>query len=446
MQEEEIIVVGAGASGMMAAVAAAGDGGRVLVLEKMKRAGKKLLATGNGKCNFTNSRQERDCYRGEDTPFIWSALRRFPHERVLRAFYDMGILPSERGGYYYPASGQAASVVEALLRQMEHRKVRLHTREAVKSLCPSTDGGNGFVVTTARETYHAARVILAAGGMASPVHGTTGDGYLFARDMGLDVLEPLPALTSCTLRGNFREEWAGVRTQGQITLFDGSGGYLAQDQGELQFVASGISGIPVFQVSRYAARALSHNDHPYLLMDCMTSYTQEELEREIMGRRKRFPEWSALDSLDGMMHRKLAKALLKCLLMDPGDRIGGWTMRQICRVAAKIKSWRLEITAVGGFDRAQVTCGGVLTDQIDPATMQVKRRPGLYITGEMLDVDGICGGYNLQWAWTSGYLAGKDAAKAQGEDRHDKNVTDQSASKNSLRQSACRGSEAGQDR
>jgi hypothetical protein len=166
----------------------------------------------------------------------------------------------------------------------------------------------------------------------------------------------------------------------------------------------------VFQVSRYAARALEEGQKPYLVMDIMTAYSLQEVTEEIFCRQQSFPKWTGVDALDGMLHRKLAKVLLKSLGMDAGQGIGKWTTKQVEKVAERMKSWKLGIDAVSGFDKAQVTCGGVLTNQIDAHTMEVKACPGLYITGELLDVDGICGGYNLQWAWTSGYLAGKSAA------------------------------------
>jgi predicted Rossmann fold flavoprotein len=206
------------------------------------------------------------------------------------------------------------------------------------------------------------------------------------------------------------QEWSGVRVLGQISLYTKRGDCLAEESGELQMVSYGLSGIPVFQVSRYAARALEEGQKPYLVMDIMTAYSLQEVTEEIFCRQQSFPKWTGVDALDGMLHRKLAKVLLKSLGMDAGQGIGKWTTKQVEKVAERMKSWKLGIDAVSGFDKAQVTCGGVLTNQIDAHTMEVKTCPGLYITGELLDVDGICGGYNLQWAWTSGYLAGKSAA------------------------------------
>jgi hypothetical protein len=412
MQKEEIIVIGAGASGMMAAITAAAEGGKVLLIEKLKEPGKKLLATGNGKCNFTNSYQQPECYRGEEPEFIREALAYFSYEDVLRTFHEMGILPRERDGYYYPASGQAASVVEAFLRRLNDSRVSLNCQEKVLSLKrQGKRDGEGFFLKTDQGEYQSKKVIIATGGMAAPVHGTTGDGYALAKSFGLALLKPLPALSSCVLKGDFAKDWAGVRIQGEVFLHLQTGECIARERGELQMVSYGLSGIPVFQVSRYASRALECGDKPYLMMDMFPDYTVEELREELYHRIQSFPKWTGVDALDGMIHRKLAKVLLKSLGMDPGEGIGKWSREQTEKFVRRMKGWKLGIAQVSGFEKAQTTCGGVLTNQLDPATMEVKKQPGLYMTGELLDVDGICGGYNLQWAWTSGYLAGKNAAK-----------------------------------
>lgn len=417
MRNVQILVVGGGASGMMAAITAAKSGGKVLLLEKLNRLGKKLLATGNGKCNFTNYYQDKACYRGEDEEFAWRALREFDHRRVLQEFHGMGILPRVRDGYVYPASGQAVSVLEALVRQLEKYRVEQHCGEQVLSLEPIPRAGRGnsytFMVTTSQGKYLAQKVILAVGGKAAPVHGTEGDGYDIAKTLGLSVIPPLPALTSCVLKGDFMKGWTGVRVQGRVAVYGNASGLLAEDTGELQMVGYGISGIPVFQISRYVSNALYRGEKTYLLMDIMIEYTEEELQEELRNRKSFFSDWSALDALDGMMHRKLAMVLLHSLGMNPEQMVGQWQEVQLQRLAQRMKAWKLGIASVSNFDKAQVTCGGVATNQVDCCTMEVIQYPGLYLTGELLDVDGICGGYNLQWAWTSGVLAGRAAASRQ---------------------------------
>ena len=405
--QEEVIVIGAGASGMMAAVTAAEKGCRVLVLEQLSQP-----ATGNGKCNYTNDHQTPECYRGEDPEFIRKALAHFSCQETLEAFRKMGILPQARDGYYYPVSGQAASVVDALVRRMEMLGVVLRTEERVQRITdrPEKDGTVCYQVQTDQTSYQTRNVILAVGGKAAPVHGSRGDGYKIAQKLGLQIVSPVPALTSCVLKGDFTKEWAKIRVRGRVELYSKAGELLAKDQGELQLVSYGLSGIPCFQVSRYAARALEQGDKPYLLLDILPDYPEEELEKELLCRRENFAAYTAEQALEGMVHLVLGRVLLKSLGLKPKDKAGEWSDRDIRRIADRFKHWKVGVERVNGFEFAQVTAGGVLTSQLDPDTMEVRKHPGLYLTGELLDVDGICGGYNLQWAWTSGYLAGTAAA------------------------------------
>ncbi len=432
MRSVQILVLGGGASGLMAAITAAKAGGKVLLIEKKNRLGKKILATGNGKCNFTNAHQEKECYRSEDVDFVWNTIQEFPHEKVLEAFREMGILPKQRDGYYYPASGQATSILDALMRQLNKYSISVQSEEEVLAieLVEAKGKSSGvkvgavqekkdvdlreqkqYLVTTTKGKYLAKKVIVAVGGKAAPVHGTTGDGYDLASSLGLSVIEPLPALTSCILKGDFMKDWTGVRVQGKVSLYSKQSGFLAEDMGELQMVGHGISGIPVFQVSRYAAKALRQGEKVYFLMDIMPDYTQKELEQELLERRKKFGNWSSLEVLDGIMHQKLATVLLHSIGMNEKQPAGKWMESDVLKMVQRMKSWKLGVAAVSDFDKAQVTCGGVSVAEIDGHTMECKRYPGLYFTGEVVDVDGICGGYNLQWAWSSGYLAGMAAAR-----------------------------------
>lgn len=413
--QEEVIVIGAGASGMMAAVTAAGEGCKVLVLEQLSQPGKKIYATGNGKCNYTNEHQSPECYRGEEPGFIRKALAHFSYRETLDTFRGMGILPQARDGYYYPVSGQAASVVDALVRRMEMLGVALHTEERVQRITDRTakDGTVYYQVQTDKASYETRNVILAVGGKAAPVHGSKGDGYKIAEKLGLQIVSPVPALTSCVLKGDFTKEWAKIRVRGCVELYSKAGELLAKDRGELQLVSYGLSGIPCFQVSRYAARALEQGDRPYLLLDILPDYPEEELWEELSRRRKDFASYTAEQALEGMVHQILGRVLLKSLGLKPKDKAGEWSDRDIRRIADRFKHWKVGIERVNGFDFAQVTAGGVWTNQLDPDTMEVCRYPGFYITGELLDVDGICGGYNLQWAWTSGYLAGMAVANQE---------------------------------
>ena len=409
----DVCVVGGGASGLMAAICAGRQGASVLLLEKKNRAGKKLLATGNGKCNYSNWMQEPGCYRGNSPALCGRILEKFPVKDTVEWFREIGILPSEREGYLYPASGQAASVLRALERESGHAGVELHTEEEVISLEHQDEPGR-FLVRTAKGCYAAGAVILATGGMASPVHGSTGDGYGFAKKLGHRLIAPLPALTSLVLSEGFTKQWAGMRVKGKVSLYNESGKLLAEDKGEVQMVSYGISGIPVFQVSRFAAVELAAGRSVTLVLDSMPDWQEERLYRELLRRKGRDPGQSMGDLLDGILPDKLAAVYLKLAGNLIAKPVGEIREKTVKKLAGLICHLELRVKDTSGFDKAQVTAGGIPLEEINGESMESRCCPGLYLAGELLDVDGICGGYNLQWAWTTGYLAGCAAGGRAG--------------------------------
>ncbi len=410
MRSVQVIVIGGGASGMMAAITASRAGKKVLLLEKMNRLGKKILATGNGRCNFTNARQTPACYRGQDVSYAWDVLRQFDQTKVLSFFHTLGVLAKERDGYYYPVSGQASTILDALCRCIHDCGIEVHLEETVRRI--QSDVKRGYVVHTSKDRYQARTVILATGGKAAGVHGSTGDGYQFARELGHTLVPVVPALTSCILKGDFMKNWTGVRVQGTVSLYDDTtGSLLASDTGELQMVAYGLSGIPVFQISRFAAEALQRGHKVCIHMDILPQLTQEELLQELLTRRRAFKEWQGTELLDGLMHHKLAIVLLDSLGISGKQPVSTWPDSLPERIAARIKDWKLGVKGVSDFDKAQVCAGGVSVRELGQHTLESSLHPGLFFAGEVVDVDGICGGYNLQWAWSSGYLAGKAAVR-----------------------------------
>lgn len=416
MQSIEIMVIGGGASGMMAAAAAAEAGAKVLLIEKLGKLGKKLLATGNGRCNFTNMVQKPECYHSRTDGFAWQVISAFDEQQVIAWFRNHGVLPLERDGYVYPRSAQAVSVVQILQRVLAELAVRVHTEECLLGVVPRQDRTGmvqGYEVTTSSGHYLAGQVILASGGAAAPVHGTTGDGYAWMEHLGVPVVSPVPALTSLVLEGAFCKTWAGVRIDGQISVYSDDGKCLGSDRGEIQMVSYGISGIPVFQISHFAARELEEGGKPYLILDGMCDYSEEALLEEWFRRQSAYQRLSltVADVLEGMLPGKLSTAYIREIGLHGGQKAETVHQKQWRALAAQIKAKRLQIQSASGFEKAQVTSGGVSLEALDAETMELHRYPGLYITGELADVDGICGGYNLQWAWASGYAAGKAAGR-----------------------------------
>lgn len=425
MRSIEIMVIGGGASGMMAAITAAEAGAKVLLVEKLNRLGKKLLATGNGRCNYTNKVQKPEYYHSKTAGTAWRVVSAFDEKQVMEWFRERGMLSMDRDAYVYPRSAQALSVVKILERMLQIHGVEVHTAESVEEICPwgknrmhppgehtnnvhGTGEYTGYQVRTSAGTYLAKRVILAVGGAASPVHGTSGDGYDIVKKLGISVVPPVPALTSLVLEGNYCKLWSGVRIQGQVDLCL-KGKCLASERGEIQMVAYGISGIPVFQLSHLAARLLAEGQKPYLILDSMVEFSREELLQELLHRQSVF--WdnglSAADILEGMLPGKLISTYIKEIKLSAGTSAEKLTQKQWESLVSQMKAKKLQIRSVSDFDKAQVTSGGVELSGLNPVTMELYAYPGLYITGELADVDGACGGYNLQWAWSSGYAAGK---------------------------------------
>lgn len=424
MRSVDVLVAGAGASGMMAAIIAARGGSRVLVLEKKNRPGKKLLATGNGRCNYTNKVQAAECYRSRCRDKAWEIIRSFDETDTVAWFREIGILPGNRGGYLYPASFQASAVLRALEREMDRLGIEIHREEAVEDISlPSRrrerkapekgqEGraqGGRYIVTGSRGRYIADNVIVSTGGMAAPVHGSTGDGYRLLEPLCLRMEPVYPALCSLTVEGKYAKKWAGNRLQGRVSL-TADGQILAEELGEIQLVSQGISGIPVFQVSRYAAQALDEDRRVVLCLDSMPDWEEQDILSELHRRIARDGRQSAGDLLEGMLPDRFSGVLIERSNLKMAERSDGISEKALERLASNIKRLPVNICGTAGFEKAQVTSGGISLDEIDAHTMEVKSCPGLYLTGELLDVDGICGGYNLQWAWSTGYLAGRAAS------------------------------------
>lgn len=389
-----IVVIGGGASGFMAAITAARLGAAVTILEQNSRPGKKLLSTGNGKCNLTNIAEEPGCYRSSTPEFVPQVLAGFDVQQTIRFFMELGIYTRNRNGYLYPRSEQAASVVEVLEMEARHLKIKVKTREKVQEVLPT---GRGFSVRTQTWEYPCDKVILASGSRASVIEGSCGSGYGLAESLGHTIIKPLPALTGLKGKASFYGKWAGVRTEARVTLAIHDI-RLKQETGEVQLTDYGISGIPVFQLSRYAARALEEGCSVSVFLDFLPEFDPDSLTAFLKGRMVRNPYKTLRESLVGLFPAKLID-----VLAAEADTIED--------VAGRIHDFEVPVREPMPFSHAQVCSGGVSCGEINPMTMESKLIPGLYFAGEITDVDGACGGYNLQWAWSSGAVAGTAAAK-----------------------------------
>lgn len=404
-----VAVIGGGASGSAAAVMAAREGALVTLFEQKERIGKKILSTGNGRCNFTNEYMMPECFRGEDTAIVPEVLGRFGTCDTLRFFAELGIAAkSKMGGYYYPKSEQAAAVAEVISMELERLGVRVLCNTKVTEIRKNKD----FFIKTENGNFNADALILAAGGKAAPALGSDGSGYALAGTFGHTVTPVVPALTALHGKGTFFKQIAGVRADAKVSLFT-DGRFAAEDTGELQLTGYGISGIPVFQVSRFAALALAKKQSVTARIDFMPDMELEKLSAFFAERTAHNPQKTAAQFLVGIFNRKLIPVLLRASGIREQTEVSKLTEAELRRLAVKCKTFEIEITDTNPFDQAQVCAGGVRTSEINSATMESLHTEGLYLVGELLDIDGICGGYNLQWAWATGYLAGIHAAKGK---------------------------------
>ena len=428
--KKRVLIIGGGASGLAAAVWAARQGARVTVVEHMDRVGKKILSTGNGRCNMTNLYMGPECYRSGDSSFPMRVIEGFSVEDTLRFFGGLGIEIRDRNGYIYPNSDQASAVLDVLRQEVEHLGVRVLLSCQVSKIEPSC---GMYRVSSSQGILEADALILATGSKAAPSTGSDGSGYELAKSLGHRVIKPLPALVQLRCQGSMYKQMAGIRTEAKVSLYaesprlnrlgkgaesprlnkSGKGAeriLLAEDRGELQLTDYGLSGIPVFQVSRFGARALDEGSKVVARVDFMPSWKKEEAFGLLRKRASHMDYKTVEEMFVGLLNKKLALVLIRLAGVDPSMKSGGLAPRQLGRLLEQIKSYEAIVMSVNPFANAQVCCGGVDVHEVDANTMESKVRKGLYLAGELLDVDGICGGYNLQFAWSSGAIAGKCAA------------------------------------
>lgn len=400
---KKVFVIGAGASGLIAAITAARNGAAVTILEGMEKPGKKLLTTGNGKCNLTNTNlSDPNVYRSNTPEFVSHILKQFSVSDTLAFFEDLGLLLKDRGGYIYPYVEQASAVLDLLLMEVKRLSIKLKCLEKVKELYYAQ--GN-WQIETDSWTYSADAVILSAGSKAAPVTGSDGSGYDLAAMAGHRIIPPLPALVPLKVKGDWFKSLAGVRSQSCLTLYVEQTPIMTES-GELQWTDYGISGIVVFQLSRFAVRALSANKSVRVSVDLMPDFQTEELINILKNRALQYPKRTVEESLTGLLNKKIITVMLKKSKIKNTKPAEAVTADEIKSLTGSIKSSMAEISGFRDFSQAQVCSGGVSVQEVDDTSLESKIAPGLFLAGEILDIDGACGGYNLQWAWSSGYTAG----------------------------------------
>ena len=402
-------IIGAGASGLMAAITAAGLGAKVVLIEKKDRIGKKILSTGNGKCNFTNTDMKSSDFYSQKNTIFNDYISQFNEKDVISFFKNSGMLVKEKNGYCYPRSDQASTVLDILRRKIKELNIEILTESCPVSIRKKK---NSFeIILTSGKKLFFQKVILASGSFAGEKNKDSNTGYTYAKSFGHSLIPVVPSLVQVSANGKEFKSIAGVRCDANISLFINQN-KVAEEWGELQLTDYGISGIPVFQLSRFVSYGIYDKNKVFARIDFLPEYSMEEWL--VIGKNK----WKALagnfdaeEFLQGFLNKKLNLMFLKLHHIQPQTVLKSLPYETMEKVLRHMKCWEIEITGTRPYENAQVCAGGVSMDEVTN-TLESRIVPGLFFAGELLDVDGRCGGYNLQWAWTSGYIAGKYAASS----------------------------------
>lgn len=408
--KHEVIIVGGGASGIMAAILLKDMGIDTAILEGSDRIGKKLLTTGNGRCNITNKYAHPDRYHSKNLEFFKYALNTFDSKDTINFFSSIGLpLITLEEGKMYPMSLQASSVLDILRLALADRGIPVYLNSKVKNIKQLKKGFKLEVTNV--ETYECSKIILACGGKSLASTGSDGSGFSLAKSLGHKIINPIPGIVQLKLDYSYLKALSGVKFNGIAELIVNDE-MRRQEFGEILFTDYGISGPPILQLSRTASYALSKGKKTSVRVTIMYTMKKEEIENFFETHFALFSHRSIHDSFIGIINKKLIPTLLKeAGITDIHKACWDLDYREKKNLYKLLTSWEFKVTDTNGFTNAQVTAGGVDTLEVNSETMESKLVPNLYFTGEVLDVDGDCGGFNLQWAWSSAYVAAQALRK-----------------------------------
>jgi len=405
MDKEKVIVIGGGASGLVAAISASRRGFQVDILEKNDRVGKKILATGNGRCNYTNTNISSYNYYSNNKTIVDNIIDRFTPERIVGFFKELGIQEYvDNSGKIYPNSLQSSSVLDVLRMECKHLGVKEICNSEVVDISKRDDK---FKIKTTKDTYTCDKVVAAFGGKASPQLSSDGTGYPIIKKLGHSITEIFPGLVQLKIHNNNLKRISGIKVDGEISVqIDGDD--IKKDFGEILFTNYGISGPPVLQLSRHCINMIEKNKKVVIKLDIFPKYDKNELFQLLKNRFINMKYKTIRESFIGLINKGLIDIILRESAIEktniPGTK---FKTKDIYKIVNTLKEWKFEVLGPHYWEHAQITAGGVETSEINPETMESKLIENLYIIGELMDVDGDCGGYNLHWAWATGYTAGR---------------------------------------
>ena len=413
MKIYDIAVVGGGASGLMASVAAAaecerlGKNANIVILEKNTRVGKKILMTGNGRCNLTNCSVGVNSYSG-DTDFLKPVLEEYTAAKIIDIFKGMGLLCRETdGGRVYPYNMQASGVLNILLRRLEFYNIETLCGFDVTGV---KKAGFGFVISSKSCEVCAKKLVFAFGGMACPQSGSDGKCFTILRSLGHKPTKLFPSLVQVKTVAKRVNPLKGIRSIVSAT-FIAEGKRIKTESGEVQFTENGLSGICIFDLARLAGEYGSDKG-PQISLDFMPEYTAEDIAGILEKVCEETCGIPAMRLADGFLNKAIGTEIVKYAVPNPSRSAGELKKNEIYNIAESVKNFAFPVAGTLSWDKAQVTAGGIPLCEVNP-DMSSKVCKGIYLCGELLNIDGICGGFNLHWAWTSGIIAGKSAARGQ---------------------------------
>ena len=405
-----VIVVGGGAAGMMAAVFAARNGQNVQLLEKNEKLGKKLFITGKGRCNITNAADIEDLFTAviSNPKFLYSGFYSFTNQQVIDFFEELGVKTKvERGERVFPVSDHSSDVIAAFSRELKSLGVSVSLNTEVKELLCEQDKVCGVLLTNGKK-MKADAVIVATGGISYPSTGSTGDGYRFARETGHRVTELLPSLVPMEVRQWYAKELQGLSLRNiEIRITDGKK-KLYEEFGEMLFTHYGVTGPVILSASSVVGKTLRKKELT-LHIDLKPALSEEQLDKRILREFDANHNKQYKNSIDSLFPAKLKPVMIELSEIEPEKKVNEITKEERQRLVHLIKDFTMTLTGLRSYNEAIITKGGVSVKEIDPGTMESKKMKGLYFAGEVLDLDAVTGGYNLQIAWSTGYLAGINA-------------------------------------
>lgn len=412
---KKIIVIGGGAAGMMAAIWAARGGAKVTLLEKNEKLGKKLFITGKGRCNLTNACDVEELFQNvaSNPKFLYSAFYGFDNQKVMDFFEDLGLpLKVERGNRVFPVSDHSSDVIKVMEQECRRLRVEICLHKRVKTLCVSEDTGHveGVLLGDGNRLFSDA-VIVATGGISYPRTGASGDGYVFAEKCGHEVRQCFPSLVPFEIKETWCKELMGLALKNVSVTVSAGTKKIYEGFGEMLFTHFGVSGPLIISASAYVHKYLGQPLALYIDLKPALSLAQvdERILRDFgQNKNKQFKH-----AMDALLPKRLIPVIMEQSGISPEKRVNEITKQERMKLSGLLKNLPLTITGTRGYDEAIITKGGVSVKQVNPSTMESKLVKGLYFAGEVLDLDALTGGFNLQIAWSTGYLAGVSAAECK---------------------------------